>query len=68
MVSYNSRCHTHKSLKSNLVQWPAAAISTCRRINLYYITLHLASFDDYGTIWATTFWLAYLMQIRFMLH
>lgn len=28
MASYNSRCHTHKSLKSNLVQWPAAAIST----------------------------------------
>jgi len=30
MASYNSRCHTHKSLKSNLVQWPAAAISTFR--------------------------------------
>lgn len=29
LVSYNSRCHTHKSLESNLVQWPAAAISTC---------------------------------------
>lgn len=32
-IFHNSRCHTHKSNKSNLEQWPAAAMS----IKLPYI-------------------------------